>query len=254
MKGFGHVRIAAGCAGAAAALLFTLGTASVAVASDPLPTQVPDEDVTDAVEDAADPVEDAVEEPVEDVTDAVEDAADPVEDVTDPAVDTVEDTTDPLDDAIEPVTDAVTDVVDDVTASVDDAVDGSGGTVGSGLGGDSKAEAPTFGTGDSGSAAGTGVGGDGVDGSETAPGRSTLPDATTFEAEPARASTKSPADSSLLEDIVRNITGVATRLAFPLALALVVLAFLAVQDHLDRKDPKLALAPVDSLQEYMSFR
>lgn len=31
---------------------------------------------------------------------------------------------------------------------------------------------------------------------------------------------------------------------FPLALALVVLLFLLVQYHIDRRDPKLALAPV----------
>jgi hypothetical protein len=33
-------------------------------------------------------------------------------------------------------------------------------------------------------------------------------------------------------------------LAFPLALALIVLLFVAVQNRIDRKDPKLALAPV----------
>jgi hypothetical protein len=36
----------------------------------------------------------------------------------------------------------------------------------------------------------------------------------------------------------------AKRLAFPLALALIVLLFVAVQNRIDRKDPKLALAPV----------
>jgi hypothetical protein len=33
-------------------------------------------------------------------------------------------------------------------------------------------------------------------------------------------------------------------LSFPLALALIVLLFVAVQNRIDRKDPKLALAPV----------
>ena len=36
----------------------------------------------------------------------------------------------------------------------------------------------------------------------------------------------------------------AKELAFPLALALIVLLFVAVQNRIDRKDPKLALAPI----------
>jgi hypothetical protein len=38
--------------------------------------------------------------------------------------------------------------------------------------------------------------------------------------------------------------GIEAVLAFPLALALIVLLFVAVQNRIDRKDPKLALAPV----------
>ncbi len=44
------------------------------------------------------------------------------------------------------------------------------------------------------------------------------------------------------------------RFAFPLTLAVLVVAFLAVQGRLDRKDPKLALAPVTSGQELLSFQ
>lgn len=44
------------------------------------------------------------------------------------------------------------------------------------------------------------------------------------------------------------------RFAFPLTLAVLVIAFLAVQGRLDRKDPKLALAPVTSGQELLSFQ
>jgi len=36
----------------------------------------------------------------------------------------------------------------------------------------------------------------------------------------------------------------AEALAFPLALAVIVLLFVAVQNRIDRKDPKLALAPI----------
>jgi hypothetical protein len=44
--------------------------------------------------------------------------------------------------------------------------------------------------------------------------------------------------------MVRNAPAVATRSSFPVALILIVVAFLVVQDRIDRKDPKLALAPV----------
>jgi hypothetical protein len=43
-------------------------------------------------------------------------------------------------------------------------------------------------------------------------------------------------------------------IAFPLALALAVAAFLLVQDRLDRRDPKLRLAPVESLSGTVTFR
>jgi hypothetical protein len=257
-------------------VLFTiLGTASAAVASDPVSTSIPGDDVTDpiddvtdTVEDVADPVED-VADPVEDVTDpvedTVEDVADPVEDVSDPVVDTVEDVADPVEDTTDPVVDAVQDISDPLEDAVDtvtnpvtgavDAVsapgDGRGdGTVGFGLGSDSRSGRPRARR-----ASGVREPGDRTaDRSEADSVPRTGPEVTTLEANPVGASTKPGSDSSLLDDVATTITELAKRLAFPLALALVVLAFLAVQGQLDRKDPKLALAPVDSLQEYMSFR
>jgi len=44
---------------------------------------------------------------------------------------------------------------------------------------------------------------------------------------------------------------VARTLAFPLMLILLVIAFLVAQDRIDRKDPKLALAPVDA--DHLTF-
>jgi hypothetical protein len=44
--------------------------------------------------------------------------------------------------------------------------------------------------------------------------------------------------------LARVMTEAARQLAFPLALLLVVASFLVVQDRLDRRDPKLALAPM----------
>ena len=44
------------------------------------------------------------------------------------------------------------------------------------------------------------------------------------------------------------------KLAFPLGLALMVGAFLMVQGRIDRKDAKLALAPIDAEQDLLSFQ
>lgn len=41
--------------------------------------------------------------------------------------------------------------------------------------------------------------------------------------------------------------------AFPLTLAIAVLLFLLFQGELDRRDPKLAYAPVDSIKDMVSF-
>jgi hypothetical protein len=49
---------------------------------------------------------------------------------------------------------------------------------------------------------------------------------------------------SLIDRIGRGAVGTAKQLGFPLALALIVVAFLLIQDRVDRRDPKLALAPI----------
>jgi hypothetical protein len=46
---------------------------------------------------------------------------------------------------------------------------------------------------------------------------------------------------------------VATEFTFPLALAIAVLAFLIVQDQLDRRDPKLRAAPQHVAETYIRF-
>ncbi|MGH2819785.1 MAG: hypothetical protein ACRDJ5_03935 [Actinomycetota bacterium] len=45
-----------------------------------------------------------------------------------------------------------------------------------------------------------------------------------------------------------------SRYGFPLALIAIAAIFLAIQSRLDRKDPKLALAPVDSTHELLTFK
>lgn len=62
--------------------------------------------------------------------------------------------------------------------------------------------------------------------------------------------TTGPSPLDRLADIAREAT---KQLAFPLALTLIVAGFLAIQGRLDRRDPKLVLAPVDSEQDFLSF-
>jgi hypothetical protein len=53
-----------------------------------------------------------------------------------------------------------------------------------------------------------------------------------------------PAGPSRTDQVIRFFQGVAFYSGFPLLLFLLVLLFLLIQDRLDRKDPKLAAAPL----------
>jgi len=57
----------------------------------------------------------------------------------------------------------------------------------------------------------------------------------------------------LIAEIGRVAAAAAEQVAFPLALALMVGAFLMVQNRIDRRDPKLALAPIDTDHETLTF-
>lgn len=57
----------------------------------------------------------------------------------------------------------------------------------------------------------------------------------------------------VLAQIGRIAIEAAEGVAFPLALALMVGGFLMVQNRIDRRDPKLALAPIDSDNELLTF-
>jgi hypothetical protein len=70
----------------------------------------------------------------------------------------------------------------------------------------------------------------------------------------ASAGSSSENETGVLERIGDAALEAARRLAFPLALALIVAAFLAIQGRFDSRDPKLALAPVDAEQGHLSFR
>ena len=58
---------------------------------------------------------------------------------------------------------------------------------------------------------------------------------------------------SVIAQIGRVAEAAAKQVAFPLALTLLVIGFLMVQNRIDNKDPKLALAPVDSEHDLLSF-
>lgn len=60
-------------------------------------------------------------------------------------------------------------------------------------------------------------------------------------------------DESIVQQIGRIAAEAAKQMAFPLALTLLVGAFLTMQNRMDRKDPKLALAPVDSEHDLLTF-
>ena len=48
---------------------------------------------------------------------------------------------------------------------------------------------------------------------------------------------------SWLDSVMRAVGEIVEKVAFPLALDLIVLAFLSLQHHIDRRDPELAGAP-----------
>lgn len=65
--------------------------------------------------------------------------------------------------------------------------------------------------------------------------------------------TTPPVEDSLVTQIGRVAAEAIEKAAFPIALMLMVGAFLMVQNRIDRKDPKLALAPVDSERDLLIF-
>jgi hypothetical protein len=215
------------------------------------------------VEDVGDGVTDDVQEVVDDVVDPV---ADDVEETVDPVVDDVEEVVPVLEDVEDVVDDVVDDVeeivedttgvdVDPPTVGGDDPAEGGGSVVDSGPAptepvepgtprGPEDPEAP----GDPG-VADDPAGGSKTDGSSAGddPGGEILTTAasvggTVIDAESAaaRLAIKAPA----FFDRIGGIAGIATVLAFPLVLALVVGTFVLVQNRIDRRDPRLALAPV----------
>ena len=67
------------------------------------------------------------------------------------------------------------------------------------------------------------------------------------------ALTTEPQGETFFQAAGRVATEAAKTLAFPAALALLVVGFLMVQGRIGRKDPKLILAPVDTTEESLTF-
>jgi hypothetical protein len=138
-----------------------------------------------------------------------------------------------VDDAIDSAKDKVDDAVGGVTDTIDGLLNPGGDDPGGG--GDGPGDKPPAGPGD-GEKSTPQAGG---------PSGSVFPGGVS----PARVGVPStPVASTKEPGVLGRIGGVALdtarQLGFPLALALVVIAFAMTQNYLDRKDPKLALAPV----------
>jgi hypothetical protein len=81
------------------------------------------------------------------------------------------------------------------------------------------------------------------------------PDAAITRTHPPRHHPSVPAGALThrLSELSKAAVNTANRFSFPLILAVLVVAFLAIQGRIDRRDPKLRLAPVDSKHDLLPF-
>jgi len=190
-----------------------------------------------------------VADPVTAVTDTTTEVANAVDQTTATVEETAAAVTDQVNETVEPVTDTVTDilgqapdtgVIDDTTGILPDVL---GSTVAQPSGpGASEPGGNGTATGPGGGKSRTGGGGGSVSPLSFGRGPVIGPVAAPVSLTPAVSLTIPP--RGLFERIGSLAIQAAEALAFPLALALIVLLFVAVQNRIDRKDPKLALAPV----------
>jgi hypothetical protein len=177
---------------------------------------------------------DTVEEVVDPATEIGDPVPEEVTEVTDPVVGTVGGLVDNVDEAVDPI-------IDDVEETVGPIIDEGAPVPGSSVEiiepaspGVPPVDPPTERV-DVGRSSFVG---------RTVPvpalaGSPFLPNLELSSADEARIGPTPPAERSglSLEDVVKGLT-------FPLALALIVGAFLLAQDRIDRRDPRLALAPL----------
>jgi hypothetical protein len=191
-----------------------------------------------------------------DPTCVVEVVEETVDDATETVDETVEDVTETVDETVETVEETVESVTGDTGETVEETVGSAIGPVDDVVGGPSPpslpgtdpvppgvVDPPT--SGDDGTGSGSGGNGPG-DGDGTAgapPGGISGP----FALDPSSLGSAlvvetAPAPRGFLGGLIGPVAEVASRIAFPLALAGLVLLFVAFQNRLDRRDPKLALA------------
>ncbi len=247
----GSNRTRAGAAGLVFALSFLL-TAPPALAECP-PTDTTC--LAETTEAATDTATDTTETVVDTTTGTVDEA----EAVVDETTAVVEETIQDPEGAVEDLEETAGQAVAGAIGTVEDLLgigpgpdpgpdpepgSGSGGTGSGGVG-----DEPTPGNGSTGGGGSTGPGAD-TSGNDRDPGtpfgRGPLIDAPAVGGPsfvPSGEEFTIP-PRPLFDRIVGAAIGAAKRLAFPLALALIVIGFVMVQNRIDRKDPKLALAPI----------
>ena len=167
------------------------------------------------------------------VIDTVEEVVDPATEITDPVLEEVTEVTDPVEGTVGGLVD---NVVDETVGPIINEVEAgpSVEVIEPPAPGVPSVDPPTE---------RVDVGRSSSDG-RTVPvpalaGRPFVPNLELSSSDEARIGPTPPAepDGLSLEDVVKGLT-------FPLALALIVGAFLLAQDRIDRRDPRLALAPL----------
>lgn len=191
-------------------------------------------------------------------TDAVEDVTAGVSDVLQGEITTTVDGG-PLDEVtggnvgkvIDPITGTVKDAVDTVEETVNSLTGNQGENRPRGRDGGNRPEPPTEHPRrpDPGRNRGADPAGSAPTGGRIAPRDVVAADDPTAAVE--RPLEVDPGGLARLGEIAGEVT---KKLAFPLALTLLVAAFLVVQSRIDGGDPKLTLAPVDSSGDYLSFQ
>jgi hypothetical protein len=218
-----------------------------------LPETAPDPvtaiaDATTEVEATATSVVDQATAVVEQTAAAVEQTAAVVEQTAAAVEEAAAAATDQADQAVEPVTDTVKGILGQTPDPLDPgAIDDPTGALPDVLGSTVTQPSGPDATGPGGN--GAGHGGTRSNGGGSAVGPSFLGRGPVIGPLPGQI-TSAPAVSTAIpqQGLFDRIGALATQgakaLAFPVALALIVLLFVAVQNRIDRRDPKLALAPI----------
>lgn len=230
-------------------------------------------DAQDTVKDTAGNVQNQVDNTVGGVKDTVDDAVEGVKDTVDNTVDGVKDTVDKVQDQVDNVQDkvddptggAIDDTVDDTQKKIDDTVDRGDDVLGDVIGKDPAGpvgppdppKPPDQKDGPGGGNVGVGIGSNAQDsgpGSGNSAGERDGIDlfgAPSLAAAETGAQEAGASSSDEADGLVESAVEAARRFAFPLALTLLVAAFLAIQNRIDSRDPKFALAAADD--EFLAF-